>query len=62
MMESRTYSKHAQKAALLLGKQIKILFNYGKSYLGRIGDKNPAVSLYEQELPLKQMFFPYLMD
>ncbi len=30
-----------------------ILFNYGKSYLERINDKNPAISIYEPELPLK---------
>ena len=31
----------------------KILFNYGKSYLDRIGDSKPAISIYEPELPLK---------
>ena len=30
-----------------------ILFNYGKSYLDRIGDSKPAISIYEPELPLK---------
>ena len=30
-----------------------ILFNYGKSYLNRIGDTNPAIAIYEPELPLK---------
>lgn len=30
-----------------------ILFNYGKSYLERINDKNPAISIYEPELPLR---------
>ncbi|MBT8340444.1 MAG: type II toxin-antitoxin system HipA family toxin, partial [Desulfatitalea sp.] len=30
-----------------------ILFNYGKSYLGRSGDIKPAISLYEPEVPLK---------
>jgi serine/threonine-protein kinase HipA len=29
-----------------------ILFNYGKSYLERINDTNPAISIYEPELPL----------
>jgi serine/threonine-protein kinase HipA len=29
-----------------------ILFNYGKSYLDRIGDSKPAISIYEPELPL----------
>jgi serine/threonine-protein kinase HipA len=31
----------------------KILFNYGKSYLNRIGDTKPAIAIYEPELPLK---------
>jgi len=30
-----------------------VLFNYGKSYLDRIGDSKPAISIYEPELPLK---------
>ncbi len=30
-----------------------LLFNYGKSYLGRIGDHKPAIPIYEPELPLK---------
>ncbi|MCP4630346.1 MAG: type II toxin-antitoxin system HipA family toxin, partial [bacterium] len=30
-----------------------ILFNYGKSYLDRIGDSKPAIAIYEPELPLK---------
>ncbi len=30
-----------------------IQFNYGKSYLNRIGDSKPAISIYEPELPLK---------
>ena len=30
-----------------------ILFNYGKSYLERTRDKNPAIAIYEPELPLK---------
>ena len=35
-----------------------ILFNYGKSYLERIGDKAPAISLYEPELPLRAGVLP----
>lgn len=35
-----------------------IHFNYGKSYLERINDKNPAISIYEPELPLKSGFLP----
>jgi serine/threonine-protein kinase HipA len=30
-----------------------ILFNYGRSYLNRIGDTKPAIAIYEPELPLK---------
>ncbi|MFA5903861.1 MAG: HipA N-terminal domain-containing protein [Desulfobacula sp.] len=30
-----------------------ILFNYGKSYLNRVGDGKPAIAIYEPELPLK---------
>ncbi len=30
-----------------------ILFNYGKSYLQRVNDTRPAISIYEPELPLK---------
>jgi len=33
-------------------------FNYGKSYLDRIGDKNPAISIYEPELPLRAGVLP----
>jgi serine/threonine-protein kinase HipA len=35
-----------------------ILFNYGKSYLNRIGDTNPAIAIYEPELPLKAGVLP----
>ena len=37
-----------------------ILFNYGKSYLERIGDTKPAISIYEPELPLKAGALPLL--
>ena len=37
-----------------------ILFNYGKSYLGRIHDSNPAISIYEPELPLIPGVLPLL--
>ena len=30
-----------------------ILFNYGRSYLERINDSMPAISIYEPELPLR---------
>ena len=35
-----------------------ILFNYGKSYLERIGDQNPAIPIYEPELPLRSGVLP----
>ena len=35
-----------------------ILFNYGKSYLNRIGDTKPAIAIYEPELPLKAGVLP----
>lgn len=35
-----------------------ILFNYGKSYLDRIGDSKPAIAIYEPELPLKAGMLP----
>lgn len=35
-----------------------LLFNYGKSYLQRVGDLTPAISLYEPELPLKSGIIP----
>jgi serine/threonine-protein kinase HipA len=37
-----------------------ILFNYGKSYLERIHDKVPSISIYEPELPLKVGALPLL--
>ena len=34
-------------------------FNYGKSYLERVGDKSPAIPIYEPELPLQSgLLFP----
>ena len=33
-------------------------FNYGKSYLERIGSSNPAISIYEPELPLQTGILP----
>lgn len=35
-----------------------IMFNYGKSYLDRIGDSKPAIPIYEPELPLKAGVLP----
>ncbi len=37
-----------------------LLFNYGKSYLERINDTKPAISIYEPELPLKSGTLPLL--
>jgi len=36
----------------------KVLFNYGKSYLDRIGAAQPAISIYEPELPLQAGALP----
>lgn len=38
----------------------KMQFNYGKSYLERIQDKKPVISIYEPELPLKAGLLPLL--
>jgi len=35
-----------------------VLFNYGKSYLERIGDQPPAIPIYEPELPLRSGALP----
>lgn len=37
-------------------------FNYGKSYLDRTDDKNPAIPIYEPELPLRAGLLPLLGD
>jgi serine/threonine-protein kinase HipA len=37
-----------------------IHFNYGKSYLDRAGDKNPAIPIYAPELPLRAGVLPLL--
>jgi serine/threonine-protein kinase HipA len=37
-----------------------IQFNYGKSYLERMHDNSPAISIYEPELPLKKGVLPLL--
>ncbi|MDK9708174.1 MAG: type II toxin-antitoxin system HipA family toxin [Desulforhopalus sp.] len=39
-----------------------IHFNYGKSYLDRADDKNPAIAIYEPELPLRAGILPLLGD
>ncbi len=35
-----------------------VRFNYGKSYLARIGDTRPAIAIYEPELPLTAGVLP----
>ena len=40
-------------AGRLEAENSNILFNYGKSYLERIGDSQPAIPIYQPELPLK---------
>jgi len=45
-------------AGRLEADKSNILFNYGKSYLERIGDSNPAIAIYEPELPLKAGLLP----
>ncbi len=35
-----------------------IIFNYGKSYLERIGSNKPAIAIYEPELPLRTGLLP----
>ncbi len=35
-----------------------IVFNYGKSYLERVGDHKPAIAIYEPELPLRTGLLP----
>lgn len=37
-----------------------LLFNYGKSYLERVHDSKQAISIYEDELPLKAGILPLL--
>ncbi len=37
-----------------------IMFNYGKSYLERMTDSKPAISIYEPELPLKAGVLPLI--
>lgn len=38
----------------------KVFFNYGKSYLERIGAAKPAIAIYEPELPLTAGILPLL--
>lgn len=45
-------------AGKLVADRGRILFNYGKSYLVRVRDTAPAISLYEPELPLRAGALP----
>lgn len=47
-------------AGLLEADNGNILFNYGRSYLERIGDSKPAISIYEPELPLRAGVLPLI--
>ena len=47
-----------QDAGRLEADNGTILFNYGKSYLDRIGDSKPAIAIYEPELPLNAGVLP----
>ena len=47
-------------AGRLEAENSKIVFNYGKSYLARVGDQPPAISIYDPELPLKAGVLPLL--
>jgi len=47
-------------AGLLEADNGNILFNYGRSYLERIGDSKPAISIYEPELPLRSGVLPLI--
>ena len=40
-------------AGLLEADNNTLVFNYGQSYLERVNDSKPAISIYEPELPLK---------
>ncbi len=39
-----------------------VWFNYGRSYLERIGDSDPVISIYEPELPLRTGILPLFED
>ncbi len=45
-------------AGKLESDKTNIFFNYGKSYLKRIHESTPAISIYEPELPLKAGSLP----
>ncbi|PWQ96149.1 type II toxin-antitoxin system HipA family toxin [Leucothrix arctica] len=38
----------------------ELLFNYGKSYLARVDGANPAIAIYDKELPLQSGSIPLL--
>jgi serine/threonine-protein kinase HipA len=45
-------------AGRLEAKNGNIRFNYGRSYVARIGDSKPAIAIYEPELPLQTGVLP----
>lgn len=45
-------------AGLLEADNDTLVFNYGQSYLERVNDSNPAIPIYEPELPLKAGALP----
>lgn len=47
-------------AGKLTAEHGKIIFNYGQSYLERVNHRNPAIAIYEPELPLKAGALPLL--
>ena len=49
---------HPIVAGRLEADNRNVLFNYGKSYLERMNDSKPAMSIYEPELPLKAGALP----
>jgi serine/threonine-protein kinase HipA len=47
-------------AGKLTAENGNLIFNYGKSYLERVNDTPPAISIYEPELPLRAGILPLL--
>lgn len=47
-------------AGLLEADNDTLVFNYGQSYLERVNDSKPTISIYEPELPLKAGALPLL--
>lgn len=51
---------HPVVAGKLEADKGNLQFNYGKSYLDRLHDTHPAISIYEPELPLRPGVLPLL--